>query len=291
MAPKVSVVIPTRNRAALLRKCLASVSRQTFRDYEVVVVTDASSDETGSVIRAAGLPRLKSVVLKVPSGAPFARAAGLARCSGSYVAFLDDDDEWSPGKLERQLAVMGGTNSSASYTDFDVIGSRGEILYGRCLTSRAPSSPDRPPELRKLIDLYRRGHVRGWPTALFSSVVLRRDALRAVGGLDLRFTRLHDDTDLWLRIYRDYGPDRVDFIAESLVAYRFHPGQISVPTRRTPDVGRERMRSLFDVRVDNTLFLGKVDGHDYCGKREHVCRRVRRGRFTIIPRAPMRSSS
>jgi glycosyltransferase involved in cell wall biosynthesis len=104
--PVVSVVIPTYNRAALVARAIRSVLAQTVGDIEVLVVDDASSDDTAGVVRKIQDPRLTYLRLPVRRGGPAARNAALAVTRGAYVAFLDSDDEWLPDKLQRQLEVF-----------------------------------------------------------------------------------------------------------------------------------------------------------------------------------------
>lgn len=275
-----SVLIPTRNRASLLRRCLESVRRQTWRDLEVVIADDASRDGTANVVRDCGIQRLTVVPLTSPVGAPRARAAALARCSGKFIAFLDDDDEWKPDKLRLQIERILSCRAIASHSDFDVVDAAGRALVAGCLRRR-PLARRAPATLRRLVALYRDGHFRSRPTALFSSVLVARRTLDEVGGFDLRFKRLHDDTDLWMRVCRRHGPSAIDFVDDALVRYRFHPGQISVP-QKNRGASVEGLRAAFDARIDNMIFLDKTDEHAYCHEGEHICRGLRRGRFSRL---------
>ncbi|MFO7588324.1 MAG: glycosyltransferase [Gemmatimonadota bacterium] len=92
-----SVVMPTFNRAGLLRRALQSLKDQTFRDFELLVVDDGSADETDDVLAAYG-GRLE-VIRSDRRGAPMARNAAIARASGRYLVFLDDDDVFFPWAL------------------------------------------------------------------------------------------------------------------------------------------------------------------------------------------------
>ncbi len=118
--PRVSVVIPAYNRADLLPRAIASVLDQTFTDYEIIVVDDASSDDTGAVARNSDGP-VRVVRNDVNRGLGGARNSGIVVASGTYVAFLDSDDEWLPGKLARQIELLDASAGScaaccASYT-------------------------------------------------------------------------------------------------------------------------------------------------------------------------------
>jgi GT2 family glycosyltransferase len=108
MLPIVSVIIPTIRRPDLLARALRSVFDQTCRAFEIIVVIDGPDPETVLVVQAAADPRLKVFSNAHPLGAGGARNFGVAQAIGRYIAFLDDDDEWLPTKLEEQLALAGG---------------------------------------------------------------------------------------------------------------------------------------------------------------------------------------
>jgi len=103
--PLVSVILPTYNYGRFLGEAVDSVLCQTFRDLECIVVDDGSSDETGQVLASFSDPRM--VVAGTPRlGVSGARNRGLGLSRGDLIAFLDADDRWRPGKLERQVAIL-----------------------------------------------------------------------------------------------------------------------------------------------------------------------------------------
>lgn len=104
--PQISVVIPAFNRAAVLPRTIGSVLGQTLRDFEVIVVDDASGDAPEKVVKSIGDARVRVLRLAQNSGAGAARNAGVRAATGEWVAFLDSDDWWEPAKLERQLAAL-----------------------------------------------------------------------------------------------------------------------------------------------------------------------------------------
>jgi glycosyltransferase involved in cell wall biosynthesis len=104
----VSVVIPTLDRPKLLVRAIASVLRQTHHEIEVIVVADRPDPDTVSAVRSVDDPRLRLILNPHPSTAAGARNVGADQATGEWIAFLDDDDEWLPSKLERQLAFVAG---------------------------------------------------------------------------------------------------------------------------------------------------------------------------------------
>jgi glycosyltransferase involved in cell wall biosynthesis len=109
--PDVSVVIPTRFRPDLVVRAVRSVLAQTVDTIEVVVVIDGPDDETSAALEALGDARIRVVTLDESGGAPNARNVGVSHAQGAWTAFLDDDDEWLPNKLEVQLALAKGAKA------------------------------------------------------------------------------------------------------------------------------------------------------------------------------------
>src|SRR5215475_868787 len=109
--PKVSVIIPTHNRAEFLRSAITSVLNQTFQDFEIIIIDDASKDHTQEVIANFNDARIKVIYNQVSKGAAGARNIGIMNSSSEYTAFLDDDDEWLPEKLQIQNCFLDDSPS------------------------------------------------------------------------------------------------------------------------------------------------------------------------------------
>jgi glycosyltransferase involved in cell wall biosynthesis len=103
--PLVSTIIPTTRRPNLLIRAINSVLTQTMSNLEVIIVVDGPNPETIMALRELTDSRLRVIQNEVPSGPGLARNMGVAAARGPWIAFLDDDDEWLPHKLERQLAA------------------------------------------------------------------------------------------------------------------------------------------------------------------------------------------
>lgn len=119
----VSVVIPTKNRRSLLEKALNSVYRQTYPNIEILVVNDNSTDDTSNFLynEITKGKRIKELTPDVSKGAAYARNLGILQASGQFVAFLDDDDEWLPTKIELQLAKFEDPEVGLVYTGAEIV--------------------------------------------------------------------------------------------------------------------------------------------------------------------------
>ena len=106
-SPIVSAVIPTRNRPELVRRAVVSALEQTFCELEVIVIVDGPDEDTVRVLSEIGDPRLRVIPLEQSVGGAEARNVGARAASGHWVALLDDDDEWLPRKIEKQLEAAG----------------------------------------------------------------------------------------------------------------------------------------------------------------------------------------
>jgi glycosyltransferase involved in cell wall biosynthesis len=104
--PVVSVIIPTYNRVGVLRRSIQSVLAQTYRDFELIIVDDGSTDNTEEVVRSYSDPRIRFIRQEKNRGAAVAYNIGIKAAHGEYIALLDSDDEWLPKKLERQMELF-----------------------------------------------------------------------------------------------------------------------------------------------------------------------------------------
>jgi len=188
--PLVSVLILTRNRAQLLEAALRSISRQTLRDFEIVLVNDGSTDETASVIDAFGHLNLHVIHHAASAGITKSRQEALEASRGEFIAVLDDDDEWADEKkLEKQVGYL------RSHPNAVLVGG-GRLLQKPGHTSEdnlnAIFRPERDASIRKTMLLRN--------NFFTSTVLFRRSAAMAAGGFIFDGTDVTEDYDLWLRL-------------------------------------------------------------------------------------------
>jgi glycosyltransferase involved in cell wall biosynthesis len=134
-APFFSIVIPTYNRAGTIPRAVGSCLAQTFGDFEVIVVDDGSQDDTGRVVGAIGDGRIR-YLRTANAGAAAARNTGAAAAAGSYLCFLDSDDEFLPGKLRAFHDAIFGAGDEAA----------GTVWYSQLLFSRGEGVRSIKPE-------------------------------------------------------------------------------------------------------------------------------------------------
>ncbi len=215
----VSAIIPTRNRASRLPGAIRSALNQTVRDVEVVVVDDASDDDTSDILAALqeAEPRVRPVRVAHRSGAAHARNVGAKHARGSVLAFLDDDCAWHPEKLEAQLEAMSPTHG-ASYTRQATLYADGNwVLEGRAI----PDTQEHEGPLRT--------NFLATP-----SLMVRRDIFDRVGGFDEELPRLQD-WDLALTLIRQ---TRMAFVPRVLVRSEMMPEGISTDPQRLHHAAR-----------------------------------------------------
>jgi len=234
--PTVSILLPTFNRLLFLRLTVESVFAQTFADWELIIADDGSDEHTREYLRTlASDPRVK--LLWLPhTGIPAAvRNAALGEARGEYVAFLDSDDLWVPGKLQRQCEVLRArADCRWSYTAFSQIDESGQAL---------------PEELSRRWVAYEgpvfERLVTGEVSIRTPSVLATRELILRAGGFDETISS-GEDYDLWLRMALDSNLAVID---EPLVRVRRHDENHS-RAWHSAYLGRDRALQKLQTRVD-----------------------------------------
>lgn len=202
----VSVVIPTYNRAELVERAVHSVLSQTYSDLEVIIVDDASSDNTQDRVKNLQQAdrRIRYIRHDSNRGSQAARNTGVQAVKGEYIAFLDSDNEWFPPKLERQMALFSHEPDSpgAVYCGYREIAADGDVLN------------EYAPRYRGLVYKQALGE---WLTDT-STLVVRKDILETIHAFDENI-HAYQEWDLCIRLTRMC---EFDFVPECLTLYHQH---------------------------------------------------------------------
>ena len=184
--PLVSIITPSYNTAPFIGETIESVLAQTFPEWEMIIVDDASTDNSPQIIRqyAEKDPRIKPVFLKENKGQGPARNIATDLAQGKYLAFLDSDDIWHPEKLEKHLTFMQQTGAVFSHTSYGFIDEQGNKIFKDFHVSRKPVTYK---------DLLKR-NIIGCLTVIYDSSKL--------GKLYMPDIRRKQDYKLWLTILK-----------------------------------------------------------------------------------------
>src|SRR5918996_6415507 len=224
--PTVSVVIPVFNGERFIGEAIRSVLGQTFRDLEIIVVDDGSTDRTASAV--CQFPAPVSYYRQENSGAGVARNFGVSVARGEWIAFLDADDLWYPPKLTVQMEhVKKCPEADFFYGDMDAVDENGNVIAEGLLRRELERREKK--DRSNLIGLVF-GH-RPFPRP--STVLLRREVFLGAGGFNPTFRKSnHEDFDLFARVARICI---LHFIPESLAKYRVHEMQGTEDTVRSDE--------------------------------------------------------
>lgn len=215
--PEVSVILPTWNRLPLLREAVDSVLAQTFRDFELVVADDGSTDGTRDYLEAIDDPRVRPIWLEHRGDLTSARSAGLRHVHGKWVAFLDSDDVWLPEKLALQLQRLAAHPTCRwSYTGYLLVDADERPLVER-------SSHLRQPVSGYILESLLRFEI----VPAIQTTVVQQSLIEEIGGFD-KAIPIRSDFDFALRLA---ACSEVCALPESLALVREHPGRTTAHLR------------------------------------------------------------
>jgi len=227
---QVSIIIPTYNRAAMLKEAIDSVLAQDFQDFELIVVDDGSTDQTLEIINAY---REDITILRQPNqGVSSARNAGIKAASGSLVAFLDSDDLWLPQKLSRQVGFFNA-NPEAQICQTEEIWIRNNVRVNPKKRHKKLSGMIFEPSLNLCL-------------VSPSAVMIKQSLFKKVGLFDESLPAC-EDYDLWLRISCRYP---IHLIETPLIIKRGgHADQLS----RLPRLDKFRIQAIKKIIASDLL--------------------------------------
>lgn len=241
----VSVIIPAYNAAATIARALQSVTAQTLKPRQVIVIDDGSGDGTVETARAlrSAMHGIDLIVDSQPNrGAGSARNRGIAQASGTWLAFLDADDEWLPDKLAETFSAIEKSSRDPVLVSHDVIVRDGtnETVFDCAGHDVGDVDPFHA--------LYRRGYVST------STALAKRDAVVRAGGFDTTLANAQD-FDLWLALLAVPGTQLLVFPG-AFTRHHNQPGSIQTYTGRRLACGMiiaERYIDVLKARPGSTL--------------------------------------
>lgn len=200
---RVSVIITTHNRCDLIKESITSVLGQTCQDFELLIVDDASTDNTAEAVSKFNDPRIRYIRHEENQGAAVARNTGIRNAQYDCIAFLDDDDEWLPEKLALQLEVLdrSGADVGCVYTGHEIIvRSTGELIATTIPTERGHI-------YKKMLEQNRIGTT--------SIVLIPKKCFDDVGLFDESLP-YYEDYEMFLRIAKKY---KIECVSQPLLRY------------------------------------------------------------------------
>ena len=203
--PAISVIIPVYNGEKTIRETIESVLKQTFRDFELIIINDGSQDTTLEIIERIKDQRIK--IFSYPNaGTNSSRNRGIDQAAGEYISLMDADDLWTPDKLEAQLkALQANLQAAVAYSWTDYIDESSQFLR--------PGA-----HLSFTGDVYKQLLLSNF-LENGSNPLIRKQAIAQVGGFDESLTH-GEDWDMWLRLATHYH-----FVAvpSPQILYRVYP--------------------------------------------------------------------
>lgn len=246
--PAVSIVVPAYNRSGSIRMAVESILRQTFTDFELLVVDDGSTDGTMEALAQVTDPRLKRLANPRNMGASAARNTGIRAARAEWVAFQDSDDEWLPLKLEKQMARLATApaDTVACYCGMAILGGP-EEMAGRMSVRYIPD-----PRLR-LVEGDIRLTVLSHSPASTQTLIARRKALEKVGGFDEALPALVD----WDCVMRLAQLGSFAFVDEPLVLQNFSENSITRSLQKRTTARRRIVEKNADLYAGHPALQAK----------------------------------
>ncbi|MBQ8525170.1 MAG: glycosyltransferase family 2 protein [Clostridia bacterium] len=225
----VSIIMPSYNTAEYIAETIKSVLNQTYKEWELIIVDDCSSDNTDDVVATFADSRIRYIKNDKNSGAAISRNRALREANGRWIAFLDSDDLWEPKKLELQITFMVKNNYKFTYTDYRVINPKGDMLPYIC------TGPDKVTK-RKLYNY-----------CYFSTITVIYDR-EYIGLIQIEDVRKNNDYAMWFKA------------VEKTICYRF-PECLSYYCKRDNSVSSGSKLKLIKyhyIMFRKALHKGKV---------------------------------
>jgi len=234
---EVSVILPTYDRAGIVSDSIQSVLDQTFENFELIVVDDASNDDTDEVVQRFTDNRIRYIKHEQNRGAPAARNTGIEAAVGDIIAFQDSDDRWYPRKLEKQLQVFETVPSDVGvvYTGMNRGRDHSEVYLPYTSIEKAEGNIQSSLQQQNFI-----------PTQV---AAVRQDCFDTVGLFDENVSPL-EDWELWIRISKQFEFRLVD---ETLVTGEVLPDSLSTNQHALVEARKRIIDKHHDYFSDRTF--------------------------------------
>jgi glycosyltransferase involved in cell wall biosynthesis len=251
--PKISVIIPAYNAESTIAETIQSVQKQTFTDFELIVINDGSKDKTVEIVENIKDERLNFFSYE-NRGLPVARNRGISHASGEFIAFLDADDLWTADKLERQLIALEENPEAGvaySWTCFMDVDEQGKPL------SFLPS-----PRYAFTGNVYQKLLVSDFIHS-GSNTLIRRQAIDAAGEFDPALKSC-EDWDYWLRLATSW---HFVVVPKHQILYRRTPGAMSSKVEVMKEASLMAMEKAYQAAPPELQYLKRYSlssFHSYC---------------------------
>jgi len=213
--PKVSVIIPAYNQANFIDKAIESVLRQTYQDFEIIIINDGSEDNTEEIVKSYSDFRIHYICHANNMGVSEARNIGIRASRGDYIALLDSDDEFLPERLGKQVQLLQKESSEIGVVCSWLfnIDKKGNYISKRCLPKK---------------DGYIYEDLLSTNPISVPTMLIRKECFEKVGIFD-NLLDGQEDWDMWIRIAKCY---KFALIKVPLAKRRIHPNRISYDLER-----------------------------------------------------------
>lgn len=248
MKHKISIIMSVLDGERYIDEAIESILAQTYKDYELIVINDGSTDSTSDRLSAfMGKLDMKVIHHPVQRGIAVSINDGLRRASGDSITFLDHDDVWFPHMLETQVSYLEQfPEVGMVHADFQTIDSEGNVIEESVALCRGRQRPSGHVFQELFMDSF----------IVATSVLIRKECFDRLGGFDEGL--LWGDYHMWLRIARNY---RIDYVPKVLAKYRQHTGQHtrSLPTLRLDQdpVAISALKKILELYPEARAELGE----------------------------------
>ena len=236
----ISVIIPAFNSEVTIGRAINSVLNQTYSDYEIIVIDDGSTDGTGEVVRSFGAK--VNYIYQENAGAAAARNTAIKAAAGQWLAFLDDDDEWLPTKLQEQMDLLKA-NPQLKWcctNRYQTDGKRKTVFGNEQKITTALQNRD-------YFESYFLADAKGQCPIITTCLMIHKDLFDELGGFDSQYVR-GQDLDMWWRIAHRYP--QIGYTAKPLALRHLEDENPVTKTKRLDAARGGNRRKLISTHME-----------------------------------------